>query len=108
MCWSMCLIAGRLIVSNMDTMTDNSAAAQLLREHEKPARQLLIRARAQDALHDIDIICSIKLLYGALNNIPRWFDPKNGSLQDVIDKTWEIFLRGIVKQSDLSKGGGGK
>ncbi|GAB5469070.1 MAG: TetR/AcrR family transcriptional regulator [Rhodospirillales bacterium] len=87
--------AGRLIVANLDALVSNKAAASLLRHHEEPARKLLQEAKAQGLTGDIDITCAVKLLYGALNNIPRWYEPRSGPLDPVIERTWALFLGGV-------------
>ncbi|MEV4127247.1 TetR/AcrR family transcriptional regulator [Nocardia sp. NPDC049707] len=87
---------GQLIVSSIDAMRDNPTAARLLRDHEEPARQLLQAAQTRGAARDIDIVSATKLLYGALNSIPRWYRPDSGSLSAVLDQTWTIFLHGVA------------
>lgn len=88
--------AGRMIVANLDALTGNEAAAVMLRRHEEPARQLLQQAKAQGLTQDIDVVCAVKLLYGGLNNIPRWHRPEEGSLDEIIERTWDIFASGIT------------
>jgi len=87
--------AGRLIIGNLDALAGNKAAVPLLRRCEEPARQLLQRARDRGLTRAIDIVCAVKLLYGGLNNIPRWYGPEYGPLEVVIERTWEIFISGV-------------
>ena len=91
--------AGRLIVANIDALVDTKTTAAQLRRHEQPARSLLQRARDEGLAADIDIVCAVKLLYGALNNIPRWHRPEDGPLDAVIESTWKIFTGGIAANS---------
>lgn len=88
--------AGRLVIANLDTLVGNARAAELLRRHEAPARALLREAIAHGLLREIDVVCAVKLLYGALNNIPRWYRPEEGPLAAVIGRTWDIFVGGIL------------
>lgn len=91
---------GRLIVSSIDAMNDNPAAAALLRNHEDPARALLNEAKALGMLRDISVVTATKLLYGALNSIPRWYRPEEGGLVSILDQTWSIFVMGVVSQDN--------
>ncbi len=88
--------AGRMILGNLDALVNNKASAALMRRHEEPAIALLKAAREQGLMRDVDIDCTVKLLYGALNNIPRWYRPRHGSLDHVFEQTWSIFIRGIA------------
>lgn len=92
--------AGRVIISNLDIVVSVKAAAILMRRHERPAQVLFQQARDQGLIRDINVTTAVKLLYGALNNIPRWYRPKHGSLEDVLDQTWNIFTRGIVAREN--------
>lgn len=87
--------AGRLITSNLDALTENKDAAVLLRKHEDPARDLLKQAMGSKILRRVDVTCATKLLFGAINNIPRWYSKQSGSLEDVFEQTWDIFLNGV-------------
>ncbi|WP_430335263.1 TetR/AcrR family transcriptional regulator [Rhodococcus sp. ACT016] len=87
---------GRLIVSSIDAVSDNPTTARLLRDHEEPARQLLQTAQEHGTVRDIDAVNATKLLYGALNSIPRWYRPESGSLTSVLEQTWTIFLHGVA------------
>ncbi len=93
------LPAGRLIVANIDALTRAPRPAALMRRHEDTARRLLAEAVARGDMRDIDIVCAVKLLYGALNTIPRWYGPKHGPLDQVIATTWSIFLAGVAAET---------
>lgn len=88
--------AGKMILGNLDALVSNEASAALMRRHEDPAVALLQEARKEGLMRDVDIDCTVKMLYGALNNIPRWHRPRHGSIDHVLEQTWSIFIRGIV------------
>ena len=90
------LPAGRLVVANLDTLVGNRDAADLMRRHEEPARRLFAAARRLALVGDVDTVVAIKTLYGALNNLPRWYNRKHGSPEAVFLQTWAIFTDGVL------------
>jgi|GEM_PF-6914223 len=85
------------IVMNLDHLTNDKTTARMMRAHEDPARQLLQQAMDADDVRQVDLTVAIKMLYSSLNAIPRWYKPEYGSMRDVFEDTWDIFVGGIQK-----------
>lgn len=88
--------SGRFIVMNLDHLAKEKNTAAMMREHEEPARQLLQQAIDAGEIREIDVTAAVKLLYGGLNNVPRWHKPEYGTLNDAIEATWDIFVGGLL------------
>lgn len=93
-------IAGKFIVMNLDYLRNNKQTAQMMRQQEEPARRLLKQAIDAGEIRQIDIVSAVKMLYGALNNIYYWHKPEYGTLDDVLENTWDIFVGGLRNPSN--------
>ncbi len=90
--------AGQLIAANIDTFAKTERAANLMREHEEPARQLLQAAIEHGLVREVSVTVAVKMLYSALNSIARWYDAAQGPVDVVFDQIWEIFVGGVAKE----------
>jgi len=88
--------AGILIASNLDQLSNHNDTARMMRQHEELARKLLQQAIDQGEIPARPIVPAIKLLYGGLNNVARWYNADYGTIDDVLDQIWAIFVQGVT------------
>jgi len=87
---------GQFIANNLDYLSQEKTTASMMREHEEPARQLLQQAIDAGEIRAVDIVVAVKMLYSALNNMARWYKPEYGTLDDMFERTWDIFVGGVL------------
>ncbi|HVH47960.1 MAG TPA: TetR/AcrR family transcriptional regulator [Labilithrix sp.] len=95
--------AGRLLAANLDFLR-TEAAAELRRRYEGSLRAILRDGIAAGQFQDIPIGPAVKLIYGALNLIPLWFDPKGPmTLDEVTDTALRMMLSGIERRASSTR-----
>ena len=91
--------SGYFIAMNLDYLTNDKTTARMMRVQEEMARNLLQEAITTGEIREVDVTVAVKMLYSSLNAIARWQKPEHGSMQEVFEKIWDIFIRGM-KPSD--------
>lgn len=91
---------GRVLAENLDLLMSRSASAELAslrRKHEAVATDILTAGVRTGEFRRVAIRPAVKLLFGALNAVPRWLDdgaPKE--FEQVLDQVSDILLSGIL------------
>lgn len=92
--------AGKILAENLAVLVASPSAADLLRRHEDLVAAIIQDGIAQDIFRAGPVVPLVKLLLGALNAVPRWFDPHGPvSLEKLTRLAVDNFLLGIVKDA---------
>lgn len=94
---------GRLLAANVDFLK-TKAATEPRRRYELLLRTIVKDGIAAGQFADVPVGPVVKLMYGALNSIPTWFDPKGAmGLDAVIDTFLQVVLAGIDRGTRPTK-----
>ncbi len=100
-------LEGRLLAENLDTILTEEAAAKVRRRHELTVTAILADGVEAGVFAGLPTRAATKLIFGALNSVPRWFDPDGPmDLAELADMTGNLLLNGIeqhgIEQHDTS------
>ena len=89
--------AGKILAENLTALMASPAAAGLLHRHEASVAAIIQDGIATGCFRPVPVAPMVKLLFGALNAVPRWFDPDGPlPLGDLTDLAVDTFLSGIM------------
>ncbi len=89
-------LEGRLLAENLDTILTEEAAAKVRRRHELTVTAILVDGVEAGVFTDVPTRAATKLIFGALNSVPRWYDPDGPmDLAELADMTGNLLLSGI-------------
>ncbi len=89
-------LEGRLLAENLDTILTEEAAAKVRRRHELTVTAILADGVEAGVFTDVPTRAATKLIFGALNSVPRWYDPDGPmDLAELADMTGNLLLSGI-------------
>ncbi len=90
--------AGKILAENLTALMASPAAADLLRRHEASVAAIIQDGIATGCFRPVPVAPMVKLLLGALNAVPRWFDPDGQlPLKDLTSLAVDTFLSGIMR-----------
>ncbi|MBX2878477.1 MAG: TetR/AcrR family transcriptional regulator [Granulosicoccus sp.] len=87
--------AGRMIVGHLELLASHQKSTRLLQQQDVYVRAIIKDAVEAGELRKITPVIASAVLFGALNTVPRTFDP-NGplSLEEVVDAVLDLLLTG--------------
>lgn len=87
--------AGRMIVGHLELLASHQKSTRLLQQQDLYVRGIIKQAVDSHELKQITPVIASAVLFGALNTVPRTFDP-NGrlSLEEVVDAVLDMLLTG--------------
>ena len=87
--------AGRMIVGHLELLASHEKSTVLLQQQDDYVRAIIKRAVDAGELRNIAPVVASAVLFGALNTVPRTFDP-NGrlTLEEVVDALLDLLLEG--------------
>ena len=89
--------SGKIISSSFDLLMANDNTAALLISDMQAMETLIREAEHSGLIRDIRPAVATRLLYEALNKIPKWCTLEAASAGDVFENVWTIFIQGIRK-----------
>ncbi len=93
-------LEGRLLAENLDTILTEEAAAKVRRRHELTVTAILADGVEAGVFTDVPTRAATKLIFGALNSVPRWFDPDGPmDLAELADMTTSMVFHGLQERS---------
>jgi AcrR family transcriptional regulator len=93
--------AGKILAENLTVLTASPAAAELMHRHETSVATVLQDGIASGCFRPVPVGPMVKLLFGALNAVPRWFDPEGPlPLNDLTGIAVDTFLSGITSDME--------
>ncbi|MEX1092013.1 MAG: TetR/AcrR family transcriptional regulator [Acidimicrobiia bacterium] len=99
--------AGRLLAERVDLASATGRVREVWEGHRAALVRILEGGIASGELRPVSSHVTAALLFGSLNSIPRWFDPKGGaSLGELVDQTVGLILSGIRKDRRADAGSG--
>lgn len=89
-------LEGRLLAENLDIILTEEAAAKVRRRHELTVTAILADGVSDGGFADLPTRAATKLIFGALNSVPRWYDPDGPmDLGELAEMTIGLLLNGI-------------
>jgi len=90
--------AGKILAENFPPLLADPSAADLLHRHEQSIAAILEDGIAAQIFKQVPVAPLVKLLLGALNAVPRWFDPEGPlPLEDLTRLAVDSFLSGVLE-----------
>jgi len=87
--------AGRMIVSHLELLASHQKSTELLQQQDDYVRAIIKRAVDAGELREIAPVIASAVLFGALNTVPRTFDPSGRlSLEEVVDALLDLLFQG--------------
>ena len=87
--------AGRMIVSHLELLASHQKSTELLQKQDEYVREIIKRAVEAGELREIAPVIASAVLFGALNTVPRTFDPSGRlSLEEVVDAVLDLLFQG--------------
>lgn len=94
---------GKVLAENLDALMARSASTELaeLREgHERFLTDILVEGIATGDFREVRLRPIVKLLFGALNGVPQWFDPDGAmSPGELADETVDLLMAALTPQA---------
>ncbi len=90
--------AGRMIVSHLELLASHQKSTELLQKQDEYVRGIIKKAVDAGELREIAPVIASAVLFGALNTVPRTFDPSGRlSLEEVVDAVLDLLFQGWQK-----------
>lgn len=87
--------AGRMIVGHLELLASHQKSTLLLQQQDLYVRNIINEAVATEELRQIAPVIASAVFFGALNTVPRTFDPNGAmSLEAVVDAVLELLFSG--------------
>jgi len=87
--------AGRMIVSHLEMLASHQKSTELLQKQDDYVRLIIKRAVDAGELREVAPVIASAVLFGALNTVPRTFDPGGRlSLEEVVDALLDLLFQG--------------
>lgn len=87
--------AGRMIVGHLELLASHQKSTLLLQQQDFYVRAIIKEAVEAGALREIPPVIASAVFFGALNTVPRTFDPDGHlSLEQVVDALLDLLLIG--------------
>ena len=98
-------LEGRLLAENLGTILTEEAAAKVGRRHELTVTAILVDGVEEGLFPELPMRAATKLIFGALNSVPRWFDPEGPmDLDELAMMTTNLLLHGLEQQGIQESG----
>lgn len=93
---------GVVLAENITMLMARSAPDELAgirRRHEDLLADIIRGGVAEGVFRPVQVRPAVKLLFGALNSIPRWFDPAGAlGLDELGDQVVDLLLEGLTRE----------
>lgn len=87
--------AGRMIVGHLELLASHQKSTRLLQRQDDYVRRIIKEAVDANELRKIAPAIASAVFFGALNTVPRTFDPDGAlSLEEVVDAVLDLLLVG--------------
>lgn len=87
--------AGRMIVGHLELLASHQKSTVLLQQQDVYVRKIIKAAVDEGELREIPPVIASAAFFGALNTVPRAFDPEGVmSLEEVVDAVLDLLLSG--------------
>lgn len=91
---------GSVLRENLDAILTTASTRAARQRHEQAVAEILTEAIARGDARPLSVGTTTKLVFGALNTVPRWYEADRGqSLEQVIDEAVEFVLRAVTRPS---------
>ena len=84
---------------NLDALMDRAATrrlAELRARHEASLIAILEHGIESGEFDDVEVVPTAKLVFGALNSIPRWYDPQGSlTVAELVEHVTTLILDGL-------------
>ena len=93
---------GTVLAENLDALMTRGTSgglAQVRRRHEDRLVAIVRAGIETGEFHPVPVGPAVKLLFAALNSVPRWFDPAGRlTLEEISDQVLDMLSHGLVRQ----------
>lgn len=93
---------GRVLAENLDALTartTSGALAEVRRAHEERLAAILRDGIAEGIFRPLELRPTVKLIFGAVNGVPRWFDPAGTlSIDELADEVVDLLTLGLKER----------
>ena len=87
--------AGRMIVGHLELLASHQKSTRMLQQQDVYVRNIIKDAVAAGELREIPTVIASAVFFGALNTVPRTFDPEGPlTLEQVVDALLDLLLSG--------------
>lgn len=93
---------GKVLTENLDALMSRSASTELAEQRRRNER--LVTDIIEDGIRNgefrpVNPRPTVKLLFGALNGVPRWYDPgRSPSMEELLEDTVDLVLHALAAQ----------
>lgn len=93
--------AGKILTENLEVLTSRQTTAKLMQRHEASLGAIIQAGIDVGDFRPVAVVPTVKLLLGAINAVPRWFDLQGPlQLEDLTGHVVDTFLSGIKGRAE--------